>query len=296
MGNDETSVGLNPPKFISSSSAGTFEQCPQKWRFRYIDKLPDPPGRAALLGTYIHAVLERLYQQPSQQRTTDKAKEIAREIWGSASEDPDYLALELNDEEEKEFRWDIRRGFDGVWAIEQYHPEKVKVESTERNVQVQIGNVPFKGIIDLVHREDGELVVSDFKSGKKPRSHQEEKKKMKQVLLYAAALKEIDKETPKKVRLVFIGDQTNLHYEQTVTDSELEEPIRELHETWKELSTACANDEFQTRTSALCEWCPYIAKCSNGQEKVLERFRAGRIREDAPAMTLMNLSGTQVNH
>ena len=28
MGNDETSVGLNPPKFISSSSAGTFELDP----------------------------------------------------------------------------------------------------------------------------------------------------------------------------------------------------------------------------------------------------------------------------
>ena len=58
--------------------------------------------------------------------------------------------------------------------IDKYKPETVDVESTELNVQVQLGDVPFRGIIDLVHREDGNLIISDFKSGKTPKTARDE--------------------------------------------------------------------------------------------------------------------------
>ena len=39
------------PVHLSPSSAAMFAQCPKRWRFRYLDRLPDPPGAAALVGT-----------------------------------------------------------------------------------------------------------------------------------------------------------------------------------------------------------------------------------------------------
>ena len=66
--------------------------------------------------------------------------------------------------------------FNGVWEIDKYKPETVDVESTELNVQVQLGDVPFRGIIDLVHREDGNLIISDFKSGKTGTARDEDEK------------------------------------------------------------------------------------------------------------------------
>ena len=46
-------VGVpTPPPRLSPSGAGTFEQCPRRWRHRYVDRLPDPPGEAALAGSF----------------------------------------------------------------------------------------------------------------------------------------------------------------------------------------------------------------------------------------------------
>ena len=50
---------------ISPSRANDFKSCPLKFRFRVIDKLPEPPSVEALRGTLIHAVLEHLYDSPA---------------------------------------------------------------------------------------------------------------------------------------------------------------------------------------------------------------------------------------
>ncbi|HEY4866214.1 MAG TPA: PD-(D/E)XK nuclease family protein, partial [Candidatus Dormibacteraeota bacterium] len=43
---------------LSPSRAGDFLTCPLLYRFRVIDRLPEPPSPAAVRGTLVHAVLE----------------------------------------------------------------------------------------------------------------------------------------------------------------------------------------------------------------------------------------------
>ena len=56
---------------LSPSRAGDFLTCPLLYRFRVIDRLPEPPSPAAVRGTLVHAVLERLFDQrrPTGHRT-----------------------------------------------------------------------------------------------------------------------------------------------------------------------------------------------------------------------------------
>src|SRR3984885_14599653 len=42
---------------LSPSRAGDFMTCPLLYRFRVIDRLPEPPSPAAARGTLVHAVL-----------------------------------------------------------------------------------------------------------------------------------------------------------------------------------------------------------------------------------------------
>src|SRR5260221_5650066 len=58
----ETSASLSLS--LSPSRAGDFLTCPLLYRFRVIDRLPEPPSSAAARGTLVHAVLERLFDQP----------------------------------------------------------------------------------------------------------------------------------------------------------------------------------------------------------------------------------------
>ena len=65
------------PRFFSVSAAGMYKQCPRRWKHRYVDKLPDPPGEAAVVGTFAHRVLEILCDKDSESRTIEEAKKIA---------------------------------------------------------------------------------------------------------------------------------------------------------------------------------------------------------------------------
>lgn len=65
---------------LSPSSASTFEQCPLRWRFRYIDRLPDPPGPDAVVGTFAHLVFEHLLELDPADRTPDRARTLAGQL------------------------------------------------------------------------------------------------------------------------------------------------------------------------------------------------------------------------
>ncbi|MCW2507314.1 MAG: RecB family exonuclease, partial [Modestobacter sp.] len=46
---------------LSPSRAADFKTCPLLYRFRTIDRLPERKTKAAVRGTLVHAVLEKLY-------------------------------------------------------------------------------------------------------------------------------------------------------------------------------------------------------------------------------------------
>src|ERR1700744_3222554 len=66
---------------LSPSRAGDFMTCPLLYRFRVIDKLPEPPSPAAARGTLVHAVLERLFDRPRAERTPDVAHDLVQPQW-----------------------------------------------------------------------------------------------------------------------------------------------------------------------------------------------------------------------
>ena len=57
------------PPYLSPSSSSTFNSCQRRWEFRYIHKMTDPPGEAAIAGTFAHYVLELLMELPGPERT-----------------------------------------------------------------------------------------------------------------------------------------------------------------------------------------------------------------------------------
>src|SRR3954471_8174777 len=78
---------------LSPSRAADFKTCPLLYRFRTIDRLPERKSRAAVRGTLVHAVLERLYDLPQAQRTVAAAQELIDPAWAQLREDPDVAEL-----------------------------------------------------------------------------------------------------------------------------------------------------------------------------------------------------------
>lgn len=277
--------GAEVPAYLSPSSASMFQQCPRKWKHRYLDRMPDPPGEPALAGTFAHRVLELLLQRSPAERTVEAAKTLAREVWPETEADPDFVALALDDDAQRAFRWRAWQAIEGLWRIED--PTEVTVEATEQDIQIAVDGVPFRGIIDRVDREDDGLVVADYKSGQAP-SPRFADARLAQVLLYAAALTELHGRRPVRARLLYLNQRI---IEIDVTEDNIAASVATLRTTWEQLIDACAREAFEASTGPLCAWCPFVAHCPEGQAEVEQRHLAGRVRTDAPALSVMALAG-----
>src|ERR1044072_6483582 len=66
---------------LSPSRAADFKTCPLLYRFRSIDRLPERPSFDQLRGTLVHAVLERLFALPAEERTPQRAAELVEPQW-----------------------------------------------------------------------------------------------------------------------------------------------------------------------------------------------------------------------
>ena len=266
------------PKYLSPSSASSYRECARRWKFRYVDRLPDPPGEAAVTGTFAHMVLEKLMQEPEESRTVDRAKELARELWPAMENSRDYRSLALDDDASRNFRWNGWKAIEGLWDLED--PGAINVAATEQDVRIEINGVPFRGVIDRVDNTAEGLVVTDYKSGKAP-SERFSSQYSTQMLLYAAALTELEGCKPVKAQLLYLGQKA---VEVEITDESLAEAVAELRTTWLAIMESCITEEFDASTGPLCGWCPFVAECPEGTAEVLERDKAGKMRSDAPAL------------
>src|SRR3954447_22821276 len=89
---DQTATPRRPS--LSPSRAADFKTCPLLYRFRTIDRLPERKSRAAVRGTLVHAVLERLYDLPARERTPAAAHELIAPAWAQLQEaEPDVAEL-----------------------------------------------------------------------------------------------------------------------------------------------------------------------------------------------------------
>jgi len=253
------------PRHLSPSSASTFRQCPRRWQLRYIDKLPDPKGEAAVLGTFVHEILEHLLTLQSDRRSIDAAKKIARDLWDQMPDDEDFQALCLNDDDAKGFMWKAWRLIEHYFAIED--PTRVDVLRAEQELAVEIEGVPFFGIVDLTEQVSDGIRVVDYKTGKTPNSRFVDDK-LSQVWLYAAALAEQEVEVS-EVRLMYLSSGS---IDRSIDARAVTKAVSSHRQTWDDLCQAIDTQKFPYKTGPLCNWCPYLDHCPEGALEAERRY------------------------
>lgn len=242
------------PAYMSPSSISTFQQCPLKYKFSRLDKLPSESTEAQVLGSFVHEVLEELFALESSERTESAARLLAKDLWYSKWQ-AEYFDLKEKSEE-NEFRWKA------WWCIENYFgmedPTAFDASGIEATMDGDIDGVPIFGIIDRWSVENDGLVISDYKTGKKPRPQYEWEKKM-QITIYSILLKEQTGMGIERAELLYLKSGQFARYN---VDDSLETAVRvEVKNTWDEVTTSCDSGKFETRTGPLCNWCDYKKIC-----------------------------------
>ena len=240
---------------LSPSRASDFLTCPLLYRFRTIDRFPEPPDPVAVRGTLVHAVLESLFGEDAVARTLERAQELLPETWDALLADhPDLADLEIPE------GWMASAGdlLGSYFALED--PSRVEPEATELRVDhVLESGLSLGGIVDRLDvAPDGRIRVVDFKTGKAPHERFEDKS-LFQMKFYALIIWRTRGVIPTLLQLYYLADRTVLSYEPA--ESDLLATERKVVALWNAIQTAVEREQFPPRPSALCQWCRHQDKC-----------------------------------
>jgi putative RecB family exonuclease len=246
---------------LSPSRAADFKQCPLLYRFRAIDRLPEPPSPAQLRGSVVHAALEQLYGLPAAQRGQDTALGLLAPAWDRVVAEDPGLAEQLAPGQREQLLAEAAKLLSGYYRLED--PTRFDPQCCEQRVEVELTDgTLLRGFVDRIDvAATGEVRVVDYKTGKAPPEAraQAEFKAMFQMKFYAVALLRSRGVLPARLRLIYLADGQLLDY--TPDLDELERFEKTLVAIWRAIQSAGATGEFRTNRTRLCDWCAHQSLC-----------------------------------
>ena len=252
-------VELENPRLetLSPSRAGAFKTCPQLFKFRAIDRLPEPTSIYQARGTTAHIALQRLFDDPLDERTPDRLFDLFREAWTEVRGEEEFEGLFTDEDEERKWGLESLELLGNYFAIED--PKSFDPEDRELDMLEDLDGIVIRGILDRIDRDaDGQLIITDYKTGKAP----PEKYALSSFFalkIYALLIRKRTGETPKELRLLYLNGPTL--YRLPIDDQQLDAMDVQLRALWKAIERALATDRFPTRRGRLCDWCSFQEIC-----------------------------------
>ncbi len=246
------------PLALSPSRASDFKACPLLYRFRAIDKLPEPQSIDAARGTLVHAVLEDMFGLPPAERTVEAATAQVLPTWERMSQEyqdwPTMLAPEAVDPWLESARELVRTYF----SLED--PTTFSPEARELMIEIEVaGGIPLRGYVDRLDvASNGAIRVVDYKTGRSP-AELFEQSALFQMKFYALMVLRTRGVLPLQLKLLYLGDSRYLTY--SPAEEELAAFERSLGALWEAMLTARRTGDFPPRPSRMCEWCAHHAFC-----------------------------------
>lgn len=241
---------------LSPSRITEFNNCPQLYKYRVIDQLPEPPSLDAERGTLVHAVLHDLFESPREERTYDKALSLVPQRWQEQQE----LKPELKEliSSQKEWLDRVSSLLNTYFLLE----DPQNFDATHREIHLEnhlSETVYLHGYVDRIDvAPTGEVRIIDYKTGRSPKPGWEEKA-LFQLRVYALLYYKQSGVLPKLLQLIYLGDGRIV--KSAPREDDLTNVEDSLHKTAEQILRAVRENLWPTRTSRLCDWCYFKSIC-----------------------------------
>ena len=245
----------------SHSRLSCFEQCPYKYKLKYINKVEPETAQSieVYMGSRVHETLEKLYRDLAYKKTNalEELLTFLRDEWNKNWTDD---ILIVKEEYTKENYLHMAEQFISDYYQRYYPFDHEKTIAIEDQIIIDLdgsGEYKLQGFIDrLTEREDGYYEIHDYKTNSRlplPEYIDSDR----QLALYAIGVK-LRYPDVKDVRLVWHFLKFDKEIDSTRTDEELEQLKKE---TIQLIDTIEKQTSFPTNPSMLCNWCEYKPIC-----------------------------------
>jgi putative RecB family exonuclease len=177
---------VSPPAALSYSSYHTYLECQLRWKYLYVDRLPETPRGYFSFGRVVHSVLEELVRPlviPSARRAGESESQRTLDDWQAHPRDPHTLPWMTREE--------MFAAYDRLWVSEGYTSaeeearyralgrellgryydrlakERPNPVAVEEHLEARWDGIPIHGYIDRIDRTaGGGLEVLDYKTSR----------------------------------------------------------------------------------------------------------------------------------
>jgi putative RecB family exonuclease len=240
----------NPRRLqLSFSRVDTYQTCPLKYRYAYVDKLPSAPSPQLSWGSSIHAALETWWSQKlPEPPAVDVLLQALYDHW-------DDTGFEGMDRDEK-LRWyryaqDILRAHHARFA-----PIYAPAVATEAWFELDMGDdIVVVGSIDHVQRTpSGGIGIVDWKTSRRAKTRKQVAGSL-QLAIYTLAAVELWGHEPEWVSLDFVVSGVRVTMPRAEIDTDAARGI--IHD----VAARIRQELFPAEPNRLCNWCDYRAEC-----------------------------------
>lgn len=256
---------------LSASRLNQFESCSLAFRYKYIDKLPEPPSAAAFRGSVVHLALEKLFGLPAAERTLEVAKSFVAPAFEELLVDEPANAVavnsnllwpaaeyELSDSDRHAFIEDCKSFVHNYFKVE--NPETLNPKALEYKVTgtTKAGH-NLTGYIDRLEETDSGLIrISDYKTGGTPSPRYRDKAWF-QLQIYAMLIHQETGKIAKELKLIYLKNGEAITNSPTKADLDnVENRVIAIADA---IDNAIVNRNFFPRESPLCNYCNFQSIC-----------------------------------
>lgn len=262
---------LHAARVQSPSSINTFKQCPRKYFYCYIAKLPTKQNIHTVRGTVMHSVLEDFFDYELDHSSfagdalIGHALKLFDEKWNESKEKFDALEMDpieiqhyYEDSKAMTIKW-ITYFLGRINELSQGDPDKIvdafnRLKPVQREAKYVSEEYSVMGYIDAVEKIDGKVRVIDYKTSKADKLSPEYKL---QLGIYALLYKEKHDVYPDEVGLFLFKHGERMI---PVTDELVKNAKFEIENIHMSTQTKDMRD-YPKKTTPLCNWCDFQKIC-----------------------------------
>jgi putative RecB family exonuclease len=237
--------------------------CPRRYRFTYVDRPPPPRGAPwahNMVGATAHVALAQWFGLPRRRRTPEHGADLVANNWQNIGFRDDAQS----DRAAAGTAESVRR------YLEQYVEADDEPVGVERTVATRTETLAVSGRVDRIDDRGEELVVVDYKTGRRPLTD-DDARGSQALALYVLGVRRTLRRACRRVELHHLPTGSVAAFEHT--DESLQRHLDRAESTAADIVTATdtlaagadPDDVFPANPGSACSWCDFRRHCPEGR-------------------------------